>query len=574
MFAERLVLYNDRIAQARNVILFSCKPHIQLTLETIETTQECWDKLASSYASEGLIYVHDVWLEFDRCSYNEGYSMETFCGTYQAILDRCASVDIIIQPKIQVIKFVGILDSHFEHWCASKREGMRQSAILPTLESLMYEICDESKRLKQRIHLQAHAHIPSRPHSVVLDTCTNCGLPRHKVERCWYKFPHLRREGWQPNAAILKKIRDNSSASNVQLSSTNSNIDSDIFAGAFTVHSSFLFLEQNAQIGIPVWIADSGASHHCCKDLALIIEYQPEPLPIQTGNGSMVSPGYGKVHLELRQSNNSYLLVYLANVRYTPTSSLNTISEELLEKRGISWRSEYQQFRHLATNSEFACITKHNSLRLFHTRQPVVEQHVRAASISKADINCVHQRLGHLHIDGIKQLFKQEGHTVPDTHSFTHCEPCSLAKSTMIICRKAHTRADTPFQKVHIDLCGKTTVTGIGNKSYYLIITDDYSRYRWSACLSTKDQVAYALQTFFKLVKTQYQHVISELHFDNGTECSSQELLTFLDQHGCKIVLTAPYHHSQNDIAERAIGVITSRARTMLLGTNLPPQLL
>lgn len=73
------------------------------------------DKLASNYASEGFIYVHDVWLEFDHCTYNDGNSMEKFCGTYQPILDRCASVDIIIQPKIQVIKFVGILDSHFEH---------------------------------------------------------------------------------------------------------------------------------------------------------------------------------------------------------------------------------------------------------------------------------------------------------------------------------------------------------------------------------------------------------------------------------------------------------------------------
>lgn len=37
--------------------------------------------------------------------------------------------------------------------------------------------------------------------------------------------------------------------------------------------------------------------------------------------------------------------------------------------------------------------------------------------------------------------------------------------------------------------------------------------------------------------------------------------------------MTAPYHHSQNDIAEPAIGLITSRATTMLLNTRLPPQL-
>lgn len=134
-FAERVEVYQAKIAQAHSVILFSCKPHIQLTLETFETAKDYWNKLASSYASKGLIYIHDVWLEF--------------CGMYQAILDRCASIDIVIQPKIQVIKFVGILDSHFEHWSANKHDGMRRSVELPTLESLMYKICDESKRLKQ-----------------------------------------------------------------------------------------------------------------------------------------------------------------------------------------------------------------------------------------------------------------------------------------------------------------------------------------------------------------------------------------------------------------------------------------
>lgn len=49
LFAECVDVYNAKIAQARNIILFSCKPHIQfsckphiqLTLETVETAKEC-----------------------------------------------------------------------------------------------------------------------------------------------------------------------------------------------------------------------------------------------------------------------------------------------------------------------------------------------------------------------------------------------------------------------------------------------------------------------------------------------------------------------------------------------------
>lgn len=188
-----------------------------------------------------------------------------------------------------------------------------------------------------------------------------------------------------------------------------------------------------------------------------------------------------------------------------------------------------------------------------------------------ADINCVHCRLGHPHHDGIKQLFKQEDLSLHDLHAFSHCKPCALATLSMRICRMPHTRVEHAFQK--IDLCGKTIVIGVGNKSYYLVITDDYSWHRWSTCLSTKDQVVATIKQFFKLVETQYRHSIVELHYDNGTEFSSTDFLAFIDTQGCKVVLTAPYHHSQNGIVECAIGLITSHARTMMLGTRLPPQL-
>lgn len=157
------------------------------------------------------------------------------------------------------------------------------------------------------------------------------------------KYAHLRREGWQPNPTVLKKIGDHGVASNVQVSTIETtNIDSDIFSGSFPIHTTFLFLEQNAHNDILVWIANSGASHHCCRDLDLLTEYQLDPLPLKIGNGSMVSLGHGKVYLELRQSNNTFLPICLANIRYTPSSSLNTISEELSEKCDISWCKKHQ----------------------------------------------------------------------------------------------------------------------------------------------------------------------------------------------------------------------------------------
>lgn len=180
MFKERCDVYLSRVAQARHTILITCRPHIQLTLNNIETAKDCWDKLSASYELEGLIYVQDVWLQFDRCNFNGGDNIEEFCSTYQAILDRCLSMDIVIQDKIKAIKFVSILDSHFEIWSSQKWDQMRCTGEYPTLDSLINEICDESKHKQSRVSLHAVAVTSTKASNStqhVEVVYLHCGLP-------------------------------------------------------------------------------------------------------------------------------------------------------------------------------------------------------------------------------------------------------------------------------------------------------------------------------------------------------------------------------------------------------------
>lgn len=58
----------------------------------------------------------------------------------------------------------------------------------------------------------------------------------------------------------------------------------------------------------------------------------------------------------------------------------------------------------------------------------------------------------------------------------------------------SHTWVEHSFQNNQIDLCSKTIVLGPCNKSYYLVIIDDYSQHRWLACLSIKDQVVVVIK--------------------------------------------------------------------------------
>lgn len=249
------------------------------------------------------------------------------------------------------------------------------------------------------------------------------------------------------------------------------------------------------------------------------------------------------------------------------------MSEHLLEQRGVYWQGWQSKFVIHPSGQEFACVLKIDGLKVLHVKTPsATTYHASTLSSPSLSVNTLHRRLAHLHIDGIKHFIQREGIRLTDS-TFTPCNACALAKSTCVICREQHSRASKPFQRVHFDLCGPMSKIGIGNKKYFLMITDDHTRYRWVSCLHNKGQIASVVEQFFAAIANQYSSNITEVFCDNGTEFGSTALRNFLADKGCRMVHSAPYHHTQNGIAECSNGIITEKTRAMLLDSRLPTQL-
>lgn len=195
-FQDRLENYHSRAAQARNIILCSCSSHIQQTLVEVLTAQACWDKLLQTYGAEGLIHIQATWAHFARFQY-QGEEIAEFCLKYHVALDRCHTAGIGIEDTISVLHFITILDTHFDHWTANKRDQMRRDPLhLPTLDTLINEITNEARRKKD--HPILHVAVPSpkrQCHNTRAppDECSHCGLIGHLENRCFYKHPHLRK---------------------------------------------------------------------------------------------------------------------------------------------------------------------------------------------------------------------------------------------------------------------------------------------------------------------------------------------------------------------------------------------
>nr|GEV73917.1 retrovirus-related Pol polyprotein from transposon TNT 1-94 [Tanacetum cinerariifolium] len=130
--------------------------------------------------------------------------------------------------------------------------------------------------------------------------------------------------------------------------------------------------------------------------------------------------------------------------------------------------------------------------------------------------------------------------------------------------------ANQPLFRLHMDLFGPTFVKSLNKKSYFLVITDDYSRFTWVFFLATKDETTPILKTFITDLENQLSLKVKVIRSDNGTEFKNSDLNQFCGLKGIKREFSVPRTPQQNGIAERKNRTLIEAARTMLADLLLP----
>ncbi|KAI3732721.1 hypothetical protein L1987_63928 [Smallanthus sonchifolius] len=160
---------------------------------------------------------------------------------------------------------------------------------------------------------------------------------------------------------------------------------------------------------------------------------------------------------------------------------------------------------------------------------------------SESDSILWHRKLAHINYRKMNYIVRNDlvlgipkmKFSVPD-----NCIPCKKGKQR----KKSHKSKSTnsivtPLELLHMDLFGPISIRSIGEKSYCLVVTDDYSRFSLVKFLSSKAETT-------ELV---------------------QYLILGIDQE-----FSAPYVPQQNGVAERKNRTLVETARTMLADSKLP----
>ncbi|GJR48989.1 putative ribonuclease H-like domain-containing protein [Tanacetum coccineum] len=185
-----------------------------------------------------------------------------------------------------------------------------------------------------------------------------------------------------------------------------------------------------------------------------------------------------------------------------------------------------------------------------------------------------HGRLGHVKFKTMNKLVKGNlvrglpSKILENDHT---CIVCQKGKQHKASCKaKLVSSISQPLQMLHMDLFGPTSVKSINNKTYCLVVTDDFSRFSWVFFLASKDETSGILKRFITKIENQLNHKVKVIRCDNGTKFKNREMNEFCRLKGIKREFSVARTPQQNGVAKRKNRTLIEAARTMLVDSLLP----
>ncbi|KAJ0576790.1 putative RNA-directed DNA polymerase [Helianthus annuus] len=383
-------------------------------------------------------------------------------------------------------------------------------------------------------------------------------LDKSKVPQCYVckKFGHLKKDCWYNNEEPQANVAENEQREEPD-----------------ETEEQHVFMISTSQPGnkVKTWFMDSGASNHMTGNLESFIDMNDSfKLTVKLGDKKPLNVE-GKGTVIMYTSDTDFKL--LENVYYVPSLEYNLLSVGQFMKRGYS----------LMFDDGF-CIVRNKSTGKVLIQAPVASNNMFVvdtaclvttrdvpSNISDAETLRWHNRFGHLHLAGLKQL-RDRGmvHGLPRVNQHVTCESCIACKHARLPFKGTFTRAKAKLEIVHTDLCGPMQVPSLGNSFYYLLFIDDLTRMCWVYFVAHKSEVFGKFRSFKAMVERECERHIKVLRSDRGGEFCSTEFNRYCEQAGIRRELTVAYTPQHNGVVERKNRTVMNLARSMLHERQLP----
>jgi len=433
------------------------------------------------------------------------------------------------------------------------------------LEQKVQDILKKSKKRKGQVDAMVRYH--KRQFEAKTDTTKDASKDNSTSNQPKSSKPKPQKPTVEPMVMMAIRPGSQSDAATAAVAPTPSNFNTD---AAYELRDSF--------------ILDSGATGHICNNRARFIEYQPatEVQEVKIGDTYATIAGYGMAVAYMERPDGTIAEVRFADTAHIPGFHTSCISVKRLKQRGVYWNTYTNMLEHdgqpiyhvkdlhhqfvLEFNEVTVRNLYHPELNCFLTHRHSVLP--RTDSVATADV--WHQRFGHCGPRVLEEIGKALIGVKLKGPSTCECEVCAVSKMHKIISRRPRDRATKPFEKVHWDLIHHNE-EGWNKEWYTSHFQDDCTRFHIVYTIRDKTQ-ATLLSTFEQLyayVERQFGICIQTFMMDNESGLG-KEFDDWAQPLGIRVENSAVDTPDQNGAAERAGGVILTKARAMRIGARLP----
>jgi hypothetical protein len=246
----------------------------------------------------------------------------------------------------------------------------------------------------------------------------------------------------------------------------------------------------------------------------------------------------------------------------------------LLSKRSIKWLRSGRA-THIADRDQRGLYTSAMSISAANT---MLNKTARAnlsiqAQILREKAHNLHRCLGHIGIKKMRQVLRRNYFTdlkEKDLRLMINCDACNAGKIKRANKRREASRRPTEFgHTIRSDTSSRQEIATKGKKRYANITVDEATRWVWVSLLRKIKNTG----------KLAVGPIISNLHnegkikvfgSDMGSEFHNKHIDELLSSLGIQRQSACSDNQQQNGLAERTIGILFEKTRTLLADSKLP----
>ncbi|CAH0718942.1 unnamed protein product, partial [Brenthis ino] len=274
------------------------------------------------------------------------------------------------------------------------------------------------------------------------------------------------------------------------------------------------------------WFLDSGASEHMCSTVDNFINYKKLLVPkdVVIGDGTIIKAlGYGDIDLEAYDGQ-QWIKTLISNVLYVPSIKVNLFSMSAALDKGYKLESTATECQFIKNNSVYAIAKRHGKMYTMLFKKPDA-----CAMVGKVMSNLRewHTKLAHQDINQVKSILMKQNIKFKNSKEET-CLPCLKGKQHKFPFPLSTHRATKPGEVIHIDIGGPIEETSLGGAKFFLLIKDDYSKYRKVYFLKNKSQSIEYLKQLLKMMMMEYKSIrhssYAALYYSDYNVCACARL--------------------------------------------------